>query len=279
MLLKHEALVTQHEGHATILARQATSDVVVAVGGDGTVNEVANGIFGSAKTLAVIPVGSGNDFVKSIGIPLDFSGAFQHLLADKRQAIDCGSVRCRKLSEQTNSTESIFVNAVGIGFDAAVAERTTHIHNLSGTALYLAAVFQTLGKYRSASFTITIDSNSSKSRNLLIAIGNGRCAGGGFYLTPNASVSDGLLDVCTIEEMSVPRILHLMPKVMKGKHAGLRGVQMTRASEIDVTAPEEFYVHADGQIVGRGVNEVHIEVRRRVLSVVVGDTRFISGAC
>jgi YegS/Rv2252/BmrU family lipid kinase len=238
---------------------------VVAVGGDGTANEVANGVISSKKTLGIIPTGSGNDFIKSIGIPRNTSGALECLFRDNRRLIDCGAVQC-----PNSGTESyrIFVNGVGIGFDAAVAERTTHIRRLSGTALYLAAVFQTLGRYKSPLFKIRLDSIAKESRNLLIAIGNGRCAGGGFYLTPDASVTDGLLDVCAIDEMSVLQILRLMPNVMKGKHMNMQGVRFSRAKEIDVSAAAKFYVHADGEIVGDQVNEVHVEIKTEALRVV-----------
>jgi YegS/Rv2252/BmrU family lipid kinase len=262
---------TERPGHATELARNATTRVVVAVGGDGTVNEVANGLIGSAKVLGIIPSGSGNDLVKSLDIPADYASALAKLLVGKTKRIDCATVKCEaRQANGGNSTERYFVNGVGIGFDAAVAERTTHIHWLSGTALYLAAVFQMLGKYKSPDFKIKLDSTSVSSHNLLIAIGNGICAGGGFYLTPNAIVDDGKLDVCLIDEMSVPKILQLMPKVMKGKHEKLHGVQMKKAERITVSAYQPFFVHADGEMVGSEVNYVEVQIRKQALNVIVG---------
>lgn len=264
---------TARPGHATDLARKAATSVIVAVGGDGTVNEVANGLIGTSKILGIIPSGSGNDLVKSLGIAADYKSAVETLLTGKTKQIDCASVNCEATQSNRivgNFTERYFVNGVGIGFDAAVAERTTHIHWLSGTPLYLAAVFQMLGKYKSPDFTIKLDATSFSSHNLLIAIGNGICAGGGFYLTPNAHVDDGKLDVCLIDEMSVPRILKLMPQVMKGKHENFKGVQMKRAERIAVAAEQPFFVHADGEMVGRGVNAVEIQIRKQALNVIVG---------
>lgn len=264
---------TEGPGHATELARSATTRIVAAVGGDGTVNEVANGLIGTEKTLGIIPAGSGNDFVKSLGIQADYASAVEKLLVGKAKRIDCASVRCERRGPNGtlgNPTERFFVNGVGIGFDAAVAERTTRMHWLSGTMLYLAAVFQTLGKYQSPDFHIKLDTVSFASRNLLIAIGNGSCAGGGFYLTPDARLDDGSLDVCLIEEMSVPGILMLMPKVMKGRHARVRGVQMRRAESIVVQAPQPFFVHADGEMVGREINNVEIQIHKLALNVIVG---------
>jgi YegS/Rv2252/BmrU family lipid kinase len=264
---------TEGPGHATELARSATTSFVVAVGGDGTVNEVANGLIGTEKTLGIIPSGSGNDFIKSLAIQADYTSAVERILAGKAKRIDCAAVRCERREAGSaigNSTERYFVNGVGIGFDAAVAERTTHMQWLSGTMLYLAAVFQTLGKYQSPDFDIKLDADSFTSRNLLIAIGNGICAGGGFYLTPDARLDDGRLDVCLIEELSVPRILMLMPKVMKGRHTRARGVQMKQAESIVVNAPQPFYVHADGEMVGREINTVEIQIHKQALNVIVG---------
>jgi YegS/Rv2252/BmrU family lipid kinase len=271
--LDAKIFLTEKSGHATELARNAPSEIVVAVGGDGTVNEVANALVGSAKTLGIIPAGSGNDLIKSLDIPADFAGAFAQIITGKTKHIDCATVNCKqwqKDSNAGNSHERYFVNGVGIGFDAAVAERTNKIKFLRGTAVYVLAVFQTLGKYKSPNFTVSLDSNLYESHNLLIAIGNGRCAGGGFYLTPQAKIDDGLLDVCLIDEMSIPRILSLMPKVMKGKHYNVDGVTMKLAKEISVRAEQPFYVHADGEIVGRNVNEVSIRAIEKGLNVIVG---------
>lgn len=272
-MLDAEILLTQKPGHATELACNAPSEIVVAVGGDGTINEVANGLVGSNKILGIIPAGSGNDFVKSLEIPTDFFAALAKLIAEKTNKIDCATVECIRWQDETHagsSNKRYFVNGVGIGFDAAVADRTNQIRYLNGTAVYILAVFQTLGKYKSPHFKIQIDSQFEQSHNLLIAIGNGRCVGGGFYLTPDAKVDDGFLDVCLIDEMPVLKILSLMPKVMQGKHEDFPEVKMTRAREISVKAEQPFFVHADGEIVGKNVNEVSIQVVERALTVIVG---------
>lgn len=271
---KMEARILTTEGplHATQLAQSCPDgSTVVAVGGDGTINEVANGLAGSGKILGILPNGSGNDLIKSLGIPLDHYDALDLLQAGKTALIDCGRVVCRDGREPSgNSKGRFFVNGVGVGFDAAVAERTRQIKYLSGTSLYLMAVFQQLGKYVSPDFEIVLDGSVSRSRNLLIAIGNGRCAGGGFYLTPLAEPDDGYLDVCLISELSVPRILMIMPKVMHGAHIAHKAVTMKRAKQIHISAPQNFFVHADGEIVGREVHAVEIQIAQGALHAVVG---------
>jgi diacylglycerol kinase (ATP) len=273
--VSYEIVLTQGPGHATILARQANTDTVVAVGGDGTIQEVANGLVGSRKTLGIIPAGSGNDFVKSILISTRLGAAVNALLIGRTKWVDVGRVACSdNLSGASNSGNlepRYFVNGVGIGFDAAVADTMNRIAYLSGKAVYLLAVLKTLGKYRSPLFTTTIDSAPTKSKNLLIAIGNGRCAGGGFYLTPDAVVDDGLLDVCMINEISIPNILRIMPQIMKANHTKHKDVTLARGKNILVSASEPFFVHADGEMVGKNVTEVHVSIKERMLQVITGE--------
>jgi len=269
--IQHEVLRTEAEGDAIRLAKGASGQCVVAVGGDGTVNEIANALVGSGKTMGVIPAGSGNDMIKSIGVPVETEAAFELLLSGKRVVMDVGTVRCsgsdEMLPEPGEPEARYFVNGVGVGFDAAVAVRTRQIRFLSGTALYLVAALQTLGKYDSPEYDVEFDGESRRSRNLLMAIGNGVCAGGGFYLTPDARVDDGLLDLCVIERASVPRILLLMPSAMRGKHGPAKEVNFFRAKEINISCKTPFYVHADGEIVGRSVKHVQLGILPRSLTV------------
>jgi YegS/Rv2252/BmrU family lipid kinase len=270
--ISHETFLTERAGHATDLAASASSPVVVAVGGDGTVNEVANGLMSTAgKTLGIIPTGSGNDLIKSVGIPHNLRAAVDVLLRRRVRLIDVGTVACSENSspaQPASTRPRYFVNGIGAGFDAAVAARTQEIHYLGGTFLYVAAVFQTLGKYSSPEYSVVIDGTEWRSENLLMAIGNGRCAGGGFYLTPDAVIDDGLLDVCLVTKASVPRILMLMPSVMRGKHHKAKEVKFLRGKRITISSECPFYVHADGEIVGRGVRSVSVVLGENRLSVI-----------
>ena len=272
--IAYEIVPTLGPGDATEIARLSPNSNVVAVGGDGTINEVANGLVGTGKTLGIIPAGSGNDFSKSMQIPTKLATSIEKLLEGKTRTIDVGTVVCSSTMngepEAGNSSPRYFVNGVGIGFDAAVAERTARIKHFSGTALYILAVLQTLGKYTSPNFHLSVDTVSLSSKRLLIAVGNGRCVGGGFYLTPEARVDDGLLDVCTIDEMPLIRILGIMPRVMKGNHQGISGVSFFRGRKITVTGDSGYYVHADGEIVGRETRRVNIGLLEKALTVIGG---------
>jgi YegS/Rv2252/BmrU family lipid kinase len=273
--LRHEFLETGAPGHATLLARASESQTVVAIGGDGTVNEVANGIVGSGRRLGIIPAGSGNDLIKSVNVPRDLKQALRILLKGKTRKIDLGlvSTGLSRKGDETGSTvtERVFVNGVGVGFDAAVAVRTREIPVLRGTALYLLAALQTLGRYKSPLFDVVIDGKRRTGRNLLMAIGNGRCAGGGFFLTPDAVVDDGLLDVCIIEKLTIPEILRLMPKVLRGRHHSVRQVKFDRGTGVTITSEVPFYVHADGEIVGQEVRSVEARIAPHGIQVIVDD--------
>ena len=161
-----------------------------------------------------------------------------------------------------------FVNGVGVGFDASVARRVGEIRFLRGTPLYLLAVLQTLGRYHSPEFSCRTDSTEWRARKLLIASGNGRCAGGGFYLTPEADVDDGLLDVCVIDDVSVLKILRLVPRVLAGKAVHDPQVNYQRTKELEISSGERFNVHADGEIVGREVHGVRMKMVTAALRIV-----------
>jgi YegS/Rv2252/BmrU family lipid kinase len=271
--LAAEIHLTERAGHATEIARRSSARVVVAVGGDGTINEVANGIVGTGRTLGIIPSGSGNDLVKSLDVPSAFDEALDTVLLGSTLQMDVGHVKCFKegagFPDDIGRDGRYFVNGIGIGFDAAVAVRTAEIAYLRGVPLYLMAVFQTLGKYRPPEFTVAFEGGRRTFTGLLIAIGNGRCAGGGFYLTPRAEVNDGLLDLCMVNSLPIHRIIRLMPKVMGGAHEGDEDVVFARSRQAVVDGSTGFYVHADGEIVGRDVTRVEAYVCAERIPVLV----------
>jgi diacylglycerol kinase (ATP) len=253
---------TERPGHATEIAREATTSCVVAVGGDGTINEVVNGLIGTGKTLGAIPTGSGNDFVKSVGIPKNLNAALGIVMSGSERLLDAGKVSCGKMIDGSilHAPERYFLNGVGIGFDGHVAWRVSKTKYLRGTLAYFAAVLRTLGEYDAPEFRICVDGRNFTGRKLLIATGNGKCAGGGFYLTPDAVVDDGTLDFCMIDDVPVIRILPLIPVVMSGKSSNNKAVSYGRMRNLSAESGTKFSVHADGEVIGYNVNEVRIEV-------------------
>ncbi|HCV42052.1 MAG TPA: diacylglycerol kinase, partial [Bacteroidetes bacterium] len=239
------------------------------VGGDGTIHEVLNGIMGTEKILGIIPIGSGNDFVKSVAVPARLNDAISVISRQVVRRIDVAKTQVWEHGKD-GSTISYFINGVGVGFDAAVAEQTKHIRYATGTLLYLVAVLQTLRKYNSPIYSVEIDGWKNVARNLLIAVGNGVCVGGGFYLTPKAKMDDGLLDICLINEARTIDILKLMPAVMRGNHEGLHGVQFKTGTSISIESSHPISVHADGEMLGNEITRVKIDILPRALNVITG---------
>jgi diacylglycerol kinase (ATP) len=247
--IRYEHLETKGRGDAARLAKDSRSGTVVAVGGDG--------IIATGKLLGVIPAGSGNDFIKSVGIPARPAEALDALLSGRRLRVDAGVTY---IGSALGESKRYFCNGVGIGFDAEVAARTAEVTRFQGIGVYILAVLRTLGSYDAPEFSLEADGIRHDGRKLLIAVGNGTCAGGGFYLTPRASVTDGVLDICAIDAMGTLSILSLMPRVMKGKHLSLGAVRYLQGRTIRVGGDRPFSVHADGEMVGLGIDAIRIEV-------------------
>lgn len=270
--IDHKISITNAPGHATELAKSTCNDhdVVVAVGGDGTINEVINGLVGGIAALGILPLGSGNDFAKALKVPKSIQKAIDLILKHNEKKIDIGEVKTSiyTASQPHKTNVRYFVNGVGIGFDASVAFESSKIKILSGLPLYITALIKALFKYRTPHFKIKIDEKRSIDRFFLIAIGNGISAGGGFYLTPNAQLDDGKFDVCYVDHVNLFQILKIFPSVLKGLHGKFKQVHITQANYIHVVSEDNFYVHADGEIVGNLVNEVEISLIPGALHVI-----------
>jgi diacylglycerol kinase (ATP) len=262
---------TEGVGHAMELARAAASDgyrYLVAVGGDGTVNEVANGILGSAgsgdTSLGVVSTGTGGDFVRSIGIPRDYTSACSCLTSSRRLLIDIGVVEYQSKGQ---SLQRFFVNAAGVGFDAEVVEATERLPKyFGGTIPYLAGMLRTLIGYRNKSVLLSVEGKAETRRILAVVVANGGYFGGGMYIAPRAELSDSLLDLVVIGDIGKFGLLKALPSVYKGTHITHPEVSMARATRITIESSERFLVHADGELLGGG--PVSFWLRPAALSVV-----------
>jgi YegS/Rv2252/BmrU family lipid kinase len=246
-LLKHIGLsfdyqYTEGVGHAIELARAAVSDgyrYLVAVGGDGTVNEVANGILHSADAssmaLGVISTGTGSDFARSMGLPRHYVNACSSLIHGQKLLIDVGLV---EFQHKGQVQQRYFVNAAGVGFDAAVVESTERLRTLIG--------------YRNKSVVVRVGDKVEKTRVVTVAVANGNYLGGGMYVAPDAKLNDYLFDVMIVKDMGKFELLRAFPRVYKGTHVTHPKVVMGKAAEITVESPDRILVHADGELLGEG---------------------------
>lgn len=236
-----EVYFTSGPGHASDIGRAAVAagvDRVVVVGGDGTIQEVAAGIFGSGVILGSVPAGTGNDFSRTHLIPRDLTGALDVALNAEATAIDLGRVNGRP-----------FINVGGVGFDAEVAAWTKHRTRLfGGPVLYLAGVLTQLWNYEPQLLSYAIDDGPVRTEHcLLISVGNGRYYGGGMMICPKADARDGILDVVVGGRLGKLETLRLLPKVFSGKHLGQPKVTEYWGRKIVVSGPAHLTVHADGE--------------------------------
>ncbi|MDI6804437.1 MAG: diacylglycerol kinase family lipid kinase [Bacteroidota bacterium] len=272
--VNHTFSITSAPKHATQLANEAQKDydVIVAIGGDGTVNEVMNGMVNSKIRFGVIPLGSGNDFARAVKMPNNLIDAIDIILNNKNILADVGKVIThRQIDDKLEIyDERYFINGIGIGFDASVAYESSKIKRLRGLPLYIFALFRALLKYQTPNFLFKLDELHLKSKYFLIAIGNGVSAGGGFYLTPGAKLDDNKFDVCYVEHVGFFKILKMFPSVLKGLHGKYKEVQFSHAQNIEVKSDENFFVHADGEIVGNNVNTVKISLIPAAIHVITG---------
>ena len=262
-----DAAQTRMAGEATDLAQRAKDDgfpLVIAAGGDGTIHEVVNGLARAAGeavigTFGIIPIGSGNDFVKMLTVPLDWRTACATIAEGKTRRVDVGRVN-----------GEISTNNIGVGFEAQVGLEARTIKWARGDAIYVAALAQTLLRsYRTPRVTITLDDETWTQNITLISICNGRNAGGAFIMAPQAEITDGLFDVCIGRAMSKREILALVPHVMKGTHINREPVRMARARRVTITSDDPLPMHADGETVGSDYQrEIVAEVLPQKLEVI-----------
>jgi len=233
---------TERPGHATEIARECigNADVVCAVGGDGTVHEVVNGLMPDPIPLVVIPKGSGNDFARLFGCPTTAEELARVLAEGMGVVVDV-----------IDMGERYSVNSAGLGFEALVTKNSRAIHHLRGLPLYLTAVFKAMLKFECPVMNVDLaDGTTIAGRRLMLSVGNGVSAGGGFHLTPDAFPDDGVLDFCIVDPIGRLQILKLLPSAIPGKHVSSPLVQMARSSAATITTPSSFHVHVDGEYIG-----------------------------
>ena len=261
---------TKCRADAIGMARESSKDfdVVVAVGGDGTANEVANGVIGSQASMGVIPTGSGNDFAMMLGMNGGIERSVEDIIAGRTQKIDSGTVRLKD-SQKHESTRR-FVNSIGIGFDAVVAYESQQIKRLKGVPLYLLSVLRSLQKLKAHSFDMAVDGNEHQEEYYLVCVGNGNREGGGFYVTPGANPSDGIFEVCTVRQVSILRALRILPTILKGQHGQFSEVNFFDTKQISVGSKKPFVVHCDGEILGTENQMAEVGMNPKSLNVVLG---------
>jgi YegS/Rv2252/BmrU family lipid kinase len=271
-----ELVRTERPFHAADLAREAAEegfDVVVAVGGDGTANEVINGLMqamenGNFETVvAALGAGRGNDFAFSLDMPEDVDEACRVLAQGRRKRIDVGHMRGGFFPDGR-----YWGNSLGIGFDAVVSMEALKMTRLTGMVSYLVAVLKTIFLYYKApQVEIRCDETVLSLPALLVSVMNGRRQGGVFMMSPTSQNDDGLFDVCVVRGVSRPRIFTLIPHFISGSQFGQKEVQLLQGAQVTVTAVDGVLpAHLDGEIISREGKELHVQLLPGKLEAICG---------
>lgn len=251
--LSYEIFMTECPGHAIQLADQAVSqgfNEVVAVGGDGTVNEVINGLMKRKSkatekcVLGVIGAGSGNDFLYGMGLPLNLEENCRIVSEGKSRLIDIGRVFLDDADECR-----YFGNGIGIGFDAVVGFEAKKLKHIKGPLSYLVAALKTIFLYDNA-LMVKISCNKTEftQPSLMVSIMNGTRMGGGFMMTPESQIDDGKLDLCIAGKAGALRIFYLIFQFIRGTQEGKKEITFMRTGRVRVDALEKgLPAHLDGE--------------------------------
>lgn len=234
---------TPGPGTVTQVARQCIRngcERIIAVGGDGTIREVASAIAGARCKFGIVPCGTGNDFARTLGLPLSIEELVPALTGNHTITADIGLVN-----------GEYFVNVAGAGIDACIVDEVNRSKVIvNGTVTYLAAAVKMLLRYDSPMMRVTIDGREIRGRTLVVAVGNGKYYGGGIKMTPGALVDDGKFHVVVARDICRLEAFRLLPLTYSGRHVLNPKVGVYTGSEVRVEADRPLSVQADGTVVG-----------------------------
>jgi YegS/Rv2252/BmrU family lipid kinase len=269
LISEYEIIETEYVGHAAEIAQQSCGkfDIICASGGDGTVNEVVNGMMKSdreehSSCLTVLPVGRGNDFSFGAGLPKEISESLKFLTTKNPLPLDVGLITGGDYPQGR-----YFANGIGVGFDTIVGLEAAKMKLFRGAGGYAAAAIKTLiANPRAPRITLTLtDAAGNISRSAaqpaLISVMNGRRMGGAFFMAPDGNISDGLLNLCMTEQGPRRSLLRAMLHYAKGTQDRHAGTRMDTAVHLHILAPEGGLVcHADGETICENGNELSIQI-------------------
>lgn len=260
---------TNAPGHAKDIAFRMKDNykIILAAGGDGTINEVTEGIVGSRTALAILPIGSGNDFNKMIGVPKKVNQVINIIINGRKKLHDLGQI-CF-WNSNGEKKRRYFINTLGIGLDAEIADEAKKIKLLRGLPLYLLAALKALRKHSPNEYKIKEGKRTWTEKAFLICIGNGRFEGGGFKLLPHAVLNDSCLDMCVIRNMSILKAFKLVPYLIKGTHKNVNKISMWKSKQIEIESSRPFVIHGDGEVLTSNAVRVKVELSPKRINVII----------
>ncbi len=251
---------TEYHEHAIKLAnmRAKEYDAVIAMGGDGTINEVLKGLIGTDTIMGIIPEGRGNDFARYLHFPSNIKEAVDKLIKFDLKTIDIGKI-------DTN----YFMNGVGIGFDGFVNQRTLKRKILKGALSYYYSMLEGMFLWQPMKMNVEIDNTKIDSNSVfLTAIGNGKFCGGGMNLNPHAEIDDGLLDLCVVNNISKMKVVRNLKKLVDGTIDNIKEVTIYKGKEIKISSEDNMPIHYDGELYFPEKNEVEISIHEKAIKMI-----------
>lgn len=269
-------VMTEAPGDATVLCRDALEkgySTLIAVGGDGTLNEVVNGFFAvdgetrQRAALGIISTGTGGDFARAVQLPRTIPEAVQRIRQGQLRRLDVGLITYQLEGGET--VKRYFCNIADVGLGGFIINRSSNRSKILGGMLYfLLSTLSSVVLYQNREISMIIDESLQwQGKVVIVVAGNGQYFGGGMRITPLASLDDGLLDFLLIKEMGKARLMANLYRVYKGRHLELNDVELYRGKKIRIEAPADILLEMDGERAGK--TPVEIEVLPGMLNCIV----------
>ncbi|TVQ02465.1 MAG: diacylglycerol kinase family lipid kinase [Balneolaceae bacterium] len=254
--------ITQKNQDVAELARSKATefDIIVACGGDGTINNVVNGIAGTGVALGVLPIGSGNDFVKTARLDKTLPECLELIYQGETTPID--------LIRIEGDREVWCANTTGIGLDGLANYYARSYRKLKGHIVYVLGALRAAFNFRGTYLKLVIDGTEYSSEYLMITVCNGKWEGGSFFVAPKADMMDGKIDLLTIDKISIPRVLSYLPRFRWGPSEHMRGVTQQQCKCVEFWSDVPLSVHNDGEFLGSDISHLKLTVHEKILEVV-----------
>ncbi|MEI6691916.1 MAG: diacylglycerol kinase family protein [Chlorobium sp.] len=255
-----EMVTTTHAGHAEDIARSTIIDkqCLIACGGDGTLHEVINAVAGNGITVGILPIGSANDFIKTLSPDNNAKPCINHLFTSKSKSIDLGRVSFGI------SNHRYFINSMGLGFTGKVAKVVKNTPWLHGELSYIYALLSVLARHKSLKLNIKITLEDSvveiQEPVFAFSVSKGKIEGGKFRIAPHAELSDGLLDVCILKAVSKHDFFRYVLKYLKGTQISDPKVLYCKAKSVELTLQKPEVMHLDGEVYDNMLGKINISV-------------------
>ncbi len=243
---------------------------LIIAGGDGTFNTILNQVYPPYRfTVSFVAAGSGNDLTRFLGLPLRPVEALQAALAaSDKMHLDIWELKIKTSGGKT--LRKRFINTAGVGFDAFVGTLKQKKKILKGISVYILSLVQALMRYKPVGYSLYTNGELRQTGNaMFITSGNGAYSGGGFNLTPKASLDDSLADICIVENMPMMKILVNLPKAISGKHLGIKEVTYIKTGDYLIKLSDPAHLHLDGEVTSDLVTEVGLSLSPHKLKILI----------